>query len=82
MYTKGDGKVDHEQLSRDLSDAVIALNEQRRELLKLLKRILAMHECWNNGAYNGEAILSESVADEIRFLVRKTEKAMGLAVTP
>lgn len=34
-----------------------------------LSRILGMHETGNNGYYNGEAILSESVADEIRALL-------------
>lgn len=37
--------------------------------LTLLRRILGMHETNNCGAYNGEAVLSESVADEIRDLL-------------
>lgn len=39
------------------------------EMALLLRRILGMHETKNCGAYNGEAVLSESVADEIRRLV-------------
>lgn len=37
----------------------------------LLRRILGMHESKNCGAYNGEAVLSESVADEIRDQLEK-----------
>ena len=43
------------------------------ELLRMLNRVLAMHECKNNGAYNGEAVLSESVAFEIRDTIEKAE---------
>jgi hypothetical protein len=43
------------------------------ELLRMVKRVLGMHECKNNGLYNGEAILSESVADELRGVIDKAE---------
>jgi hypothetical protein len=36
---------------------------------ELLKRILGMHECGNNGAFNGEAMLNQSVVDDIRRLL-------------
>ena len=39
------------------------------KLLSKVKRVLAMHESKNNGAYNGEAVLSESVADELRSVI-------------
>lgn len=40
-------------------------------LATLLRRILGMHESDNCGAYNGEAVLSESVADEIRDVLQR-----------
>lgn len=46
------------------------------KMLAKLKRVLAMHECGNNGMYNGEAILSRSVADELRRLIAEAETGM------
>lgn len=45
------------------------LKQYRSKEKQQLSRILGMHETGNNGYYNGEAILSESVADEIRAIL-------------
>jgi hypothetical protein len=54
-----------------LGAEVVRLRKSEGVLLAQLKRILAMHDCKNNGAYNGEAMLSESVADEIRTVITR-----------
>ena len=54
--------------------AALRVAAQGADLLRMLKRVLAMHECGNNGMYNGEAILSGSVADEIRAAIAKAQE--------
>jgi hypothetical protein len=68
-----DGRVMTECVYPEDAAAIVDSMNSNVKLAKLLSRILGMHETKNCGAYNGEAILSQSMVDEIRDALRTSK---------